>query len=228
MSQPYSSPVSEPQACHTPSIEPLELDIDSLLRLEETYHAEGHALGETDGTHAGLLEGRAFGLQRAFERFSAMGRLHGRSVIWTSRMGLEPAENRETTNAPEQKINDEEENHEPFLPSLPSASNPDLDIPDAAETQPNQKNLSTARWTQIKPTTRLRKHVTLLYGLTEPESLSMENTEDAVTEFEDRYKRATTKAGMISKLVGEIVEEVAGDGKKDTGIEDIDILKIRH
>ena len=94
-------------------------------------------------------------------------------------------------------------------------------------------------WRPIRANPRLQKHVTVLYGLTVPESLSLENKEDDVAEFEDRFKRATAKAGIIGKIIGEEVKmevkqgEEGGDGAVrqgagDVGIEDVDILKVRH
>jgi hypothetical protein len=58
---------------------------------------------------------------------------------------------------------------------------------------------------------RLEKNVTLLFGLTEPESLSTENTDEAVNDFDDRLKRAQGKAKIIEKAVGEENREHAGE-----------------
>ncbi|KAH8911659.1 DUF1715-domain-containing protein [Coniochaeta sp. PMI_546] len=55
---------------------------------------------------------------------------------------------------------------------------------------------------------RLEKNVTTLFALTEPDSLSTENTDEAVNDFDDRFKRAEGKAKVIEKMVGE-------DHKKD-------------
>src|SRR4051794_38951386 len=43
---------------------------------------------------------------------------------------------------------------------------------------------------QLPSSIRLAKHVKVLYALAESESLSTENTEDAVSDFDDRLKRA--------------------------------------
>lgn len=58
----------------------------SLLHLEEKYHAEGYALGVEDGARAGRIEGRTFGLEKGFEKFSALGQLGGRSAVWSARL----------------------------------------------------------------------------------------------------------------------------------------------
>lgn len=58
---------------------------------------------------------------------------------------------------------------------------------------------------------RLEKNVTMLFGLTEPESLSTENTDEAVNDFDDRLKRAQGKAKIIEKAVGEETKEHVGE-----------------
>lgn len=58
---------------------------------------------------------------------------------------------------------------------------------------------------------RLEKNVTILFALTEPESLSTENNDEAVNDFDDRLKRAEGKAKVIEKMVGE-------DHKKDDAL----------
>ncbi|KAK4201417.1 hypothetical protein QBC40DRAFT_339062 [Triangularia verruculosa] len=50
---------------------------------------------------------------------------------------------------------------------------------------------------------RLEKHITTLYALVETESLSMENTDEAVNDFDDRIKRGQGKAKIIERMVGE-------------------------
>ncbi|KAL1639635.1 hypothetical protein SLS58_007694 [Diplodia intermedia] len=50
---------------------------------------------------------------------------------------------------------------------------------------------------------RLAKHITTLHALSEPASLSTQNDEDAVADFDDRFKRAQAKVKIVEKLVGE-------------------------
>merc|ERR1711964_315666 len=50
---------------------------------------------------------------------------------------------------------------------------------------------------------RLAKHLKVLHALAESESLSTENTEEAVSDFDDRLKRAQGKAKIIERIVGE-------------------------
>lgn len=86
---------------------------------------------------------------------------------------------------------------------------------------------------------RLEKHIRVLYALSEPASLSTDNSEEAVSDFDDRLKRALAKLKIIERLVGEdvptsasgdsLAHEVGGTSKSaDQNIEDVDILKARH
>lgn len=82
---------------------------------------------------------------------------------------------------------------------------------------------------------RLEKHIRVLYALSEPASLSTDNTEEAVSDFDDRLKRAHAKIKIIERLVGEdmpstgeLAHEVGGLASADQNIEDVDILKARH
>ena len=57
---------------------------------------------------------------------------------------------------------------------------------------------------------RLEKHVQTLSALVEAESLSTQNNEDAVSDFDDRLKRAEGKAKVISSIIGESVPSSDG------------------
>lgn len=232
------------------------LDLDSLLNLEETFYAEGFALGKADGIESGRREGRAFGLSRGYERFAAMGRLHGRAVVWSSRLQEMPQDSVPTHVASE-NVEEVEKlpgssavGHDVFLPDLrdPDGAHAGDDTETQLQTGPDLEKLRNLSWKSTRANPRLRKHVALLYGLTEPESLDVQNTEDAVADFDDRLKRATAKAGIVGKLFSEGVfiedpatESSAGQGKpngnqdvvrgnrsQDLGIEDVDLTRVRH
>jgi hypothetical protein len=264
-----SAPI--PTTASVATIDPLA-DLDELLNLEETYFAEGLARGKDDGAETGRREGRAFGLARGFERFAAMGRLHGRAVVWGSRLRVMEAsqpklreDSRSATITQESREEHEgsEHGHELFLPDpfatraqerpkddrASDSARQDASTPGTTETTELVEEelrllLQDLRWNPMRHNPRLQKHVMTLYGLTEPESLSCENQEEAVAEFDDRFKRALTKAGIIGKIVGEEVDVEAASGgdtseghkagggapkrDKDVGIEDVDILKVRH
>jgi hypothetical protein len=59
--------------------------VDDLLNLEDNYYQEGYDLGEADGAHAGLVEGKLFGVEKGFEKAMSMGRLSGRADVWLRR-----------------------------------------------------------------------------------------------------------------------------------------------
>lgn len=133
-----------------------------VLNLEDQYYREGYDLGVADGSRSGRIEGRTFGLEKGFEKFVEMGRLHGKAVVWEAR--LPSTESREA-------IRDQGE----ALPPLQAPSG----------------------------NARLRKHVERLAALSDPNDLSTDNSEDAVSEFDDRFKDAKAKVTLISRMAGE-------------------------
>lgn len=135
--------------------------LDSLLSLEDQYYQEGYDLGLSDGTRAGRIEGRLFGLQKGTEKHLELGRLSGKATIWSARLNPGP--------------------------------NPNLGRNETADMQ----------IVPLQASERLRKHITRLCDLTDPSTLSTENSEDAVEEFESRLKDARLKTVLISKSVGE-------------------------
>lgn len=50
---------------------------------------------------------------------------------------------------------------------------------------------------------RLGKNIIALHALVEPDTLSTENTDDAVQDFDDRLKRAQGKARVVERQIGE-------------------------
>ncbi|KAM0715324.1 hypothetical protein Q7P37_008822 [Cladosporium fusiforme] len=78
---------------------------DSLLSLEEQYHAEGRTAGLAEGAASGRIEGRVFGLEKSFEKFIELGHLSGRSAVWNARLpdsssGLEVGKEEDARLAP--------------------------------------------------------------------------------------------------------------------------------
>jgi hypothetical protein len=181
---------------------------DEVLYLEEQFYEDGFQQGLADGAKAGRIEGRTFGLEKGFEKYVESGRLYGKSLIWTNRLpqfqrkGISPDQNQPE---PAAERNPTSHDDQSFLyQSLPP-------LPD------NQ---------------RLAKHLKVLYALAESESLSTENTEEAVSDFDDRMKRAHAKAKIIERMAGEIKGDADGHGKivssNDVSIEDVSVLKARH
>lgn len=224
---------------------------DSLFSLEETFYREGYELGLADGKRAGLIEGRLTGLERGFEKFAQMGRLHGKCVIWAGRLpssrkrrigscsasdgdqkkrggaagkkeeymvteeGEEEKESKENTDEPCSAIEREKKKK---IPTLPSLSNPEHHLPSSSPPTPP---LALQSPNKDRNNARLHKHILTLYALVEPASLSIQNTEEAVSDFDDRLRRAEGKVKIIERITG----EGGGDGSKrklkDEGIEEL-------
>ena len=182
--------------------------LDSLLDVEEGLYKEGYDLGVADGIEAGHTEGSVFAVEKGFEKFLEMGRLYGKALVWAQRLSSCP----DRDNNPQKE--DEEKEEEDKEPSLgPSA---------CRNMPPPARNSS-----------RLARHVNALLELVDPASLAMQNTEDALSDAEERYRGALVKAKLIERVLGEQdgafdreTPPVAGDGSGS--IEDISSLTIRH
>ncbi|KAL8703073.1 MAG: hypothetical protein Q9201_003735 [Fulgogasparrea decipioides] len=201
--------------------------LEEVLELENTFYKEGYDLGVQDGTRTGRIEGRLFGLEKGFEKFATMGKLHGRSVIWSGRLSLPlsgfPA-----------KGNDGNSTALPTVAPCKESQDGDGEAPKTADVSFDPSLLP-----QLAHNPRLEKHIRTLYALTEPASLSTDNSEDAVSDFDDRLRRAEGKVKIIEKLIGEesvndstpdagSTAETDFTSRGDGGIEDISILQARH
>lgn len=190
---------SQEQIAHDPEME--EDPFDSLLNLEEKFYDDGYQLGVADGSRAGRIEGRAFGLEKAFEKFLPMGVLHGRSTVWAGRLPNHQGQRHRpdeanTKEQPRQSIEPEHEVSNTGDQSIPQTSENEQIL--AADSSPE------SRLPTLPDNPRLEKHIQTLYALVEAASLSTENTEEAVSDFDDRFKRATAKAKIIERLIGEV------------------------
>lgn len=154
-------------------------NFDVVLGLEEGFYSDGFQQGLEAGTRAGRIEGRTFGLEKGFEKYVKSGRLYGRSIIWANRM---PRPGKGTTL-------DKENAHQSETPI--SLSSPDHERTPSSKLQPLPDNH------------RLAHHLRILHALTESASLSTENTEDAVSNFDDRFKRAQGKVKLVERILGE-------------------------
>ncbi|KAL3448855.1 hypothetical protein BJX65DRAFT_62155 [Aspergillus insuetus] len=185
--------------------------LESLLDLEEDFYKEGYDLGAADGAEAGYTEGSVFAVEKGFEKFLELGRLYGKALVWAQRLA-----GTNTTSAPNSELpgHATEEFDDSFLG--PSACKGIASFPHSS---------------------RLAKNLDTLLELVDPASLPMENTEEAVTDVDERLKGAVIKAKLIQRALGEREDtldihpdargtQVSGDG---TGsIEDISSLNIRH
>ncbi|KAJ4994216.1 ORAOV1 family protein [Stagonosporopsis vannaccii] len=158
---------------------------DDLLTIEDTLYTTAHSQGVSDGARAGRIEGRIFGLEKGFEKYAALGELHGRGAVWGSRIAIPPTPTTST-------------------PTTTSAATP------ALTNAPKHTNPLPAF-----PTTssRLGTNISLLYHLTDPLTFSTSNTESSVADFDDRFKRAGAKAKVVERIIGESaigMEETTG------------------
>ena len=216
-----SSPAPSSQA---PDTDPF----DSLLHLESQFFSEGYNLGLTDGHRAGQLEGRAFGLENGFEKFVAMGRMHGRARVWGGRLppplGVQGKDEKT-----EEGVKGGEE-------ALIEAQDRAVEAFSGDEAGATKK---AGHAPKLPRNSRLEAHVRTLFALTEPGSLDTRNEEEAIAEFEDRLKRAEGKMKVIERITGEtgpMVDEASGEastkGRRgrqgDDSIEDISVLHVRH
>lgn len=147
---------------------------DNLLNLEEDFYSEGYEQGVADGERAGRIEGRAFGIEKGFEKFIEAGRLHGKSIVWANRLPqAQRPQPRGAAAAPSDASTPPGDSKQQALPVLSGGG------------------------------ARLEKNIVTLHALVEPDTLSTENTDDAVNDFDDRVKRAQGKARVIERHVGE-------------------------
>lgn len=159
---------------------------DEVLGLEEQFYHDGLQQGLADGVRAGQIEGRTFGLEKGFEKYIESGRLFGKSLVWANRIPRS------------QQQPDDQDTTQPEAASRISPATP------------NQQDSLPMTLTSLPKIQRLERHLKVLHALSEPESLSTENTEEAVSDFDDRLKRAEGKTKIIERLVGEGREEVDG------------------
>ncbi|KAL4914190.1 hypothetical protein BDW62DRAFT_147198 [Aspergillus aurantiobrunneus] len=185
--------------------------LESLLDLEEDFYKEGFDLGAVDGADAGYTEGSVFAVEKGFEKFIELGKLYGKALVWAQRL------TEMKQNSHEALLNSESMGETKKENSLtPSACNKMAKFPHSS---------------------RLAKNLDTLLELVDPASLPMQNTEDAVTDVDERLKGAVIKTKLIQRAFREhddILDtrpdarsgQASGDG---TGsIEDISSLNIRH
>lgn len=198
--------------------------LDSLLDLEEGFYKEGYDLGVADGSLAGYTEGSVFAVEKGFEKFLEMGRLYGKALVWTQRLSSSPKTELHDQNA--------EEGEKAGI-SKPDASKESEDTEEISISPDICQGMSN-----LPESSRLAKNIRSLLDQVDPAELSMENTEEAVSNVDQRLKTATMKAKLVQRALGEREDtldinpqgieasRLTGDG---TGsIEDISSLVIRH
>jgi len=194
-----------------PQLKMADGPLDGLLNLEENYYQEGYALGEADGTHAGLVEGKLFGVEKGFEKAMNMGRLSGKAEVWRRRFTA-------TTASPSRPA------------PMSSSSNQEIS-PEQMRTGPALDAWTALSVNGLPPlaaNTRLGKHIENLLSTTNSTSLSNTNSDEAVAEFDERLAKAIAKAKVISNVIGEPLhgEDVVNQGHRS--IEESGSLSARH
>jgi mRNA export factor len=196
--------------------------LDSLLELEEKFYKEGYDLGLSDGAEAGYTEGSVFAVEKGFEKLLELGRLYGRALVWAQRLV-------DSSIPPQNQMAQPEKSPETTIADNNSGTSEDSLIrPALCQGMP-----------RLSEGSRLAKNIQTLLSLVDPATLSLENTEDAVSEIEDRLKAASLKAKLIQRVLGERDTgpgnihlnsgrdaQIQGDGSGS--IEDISSLRIRH
>ncbi|KAI0141202.1 DUF1715-domain-containing protein [Xylariaceae sp. FL1272] len=183
-------------------------DLDELLNLEEQYYTEGYTAGLADGAEAGRLEGYSLGLTQGFEKFVEAGRLRSKATIWANRV---PNLRRRSLQPPLVKEDGEREGAvEGGMEQGGESREGEGHAED--ETQEGLKEESRAL-PPIQSNARLEKNITTLYGLVEPGTLSTQNDDEAVNDFDSRLKGAQSKVRIIERAIGE------GGHGKGSGVE---------
>ncbi|OJD19265.1 hypothetical protein AJ78_00795 [Emergomyces pasteurianus Ep9510] len=173
--------------------------LGSLLDLEEGFYQEGYELGAADGAQSGYSEGSVFAVEKGFEKFQEIGRLYGKAIVWAKRLPgdhgfLQPATSTTTTTTT----------------TTPSSSwkthglnqeNNEQDILNSKIT--NAPASPSPALPPLPSNSRLEKHITTLLSLVDPLTLSMQNSEDAIEDFDERLKKAAAKAKLIERILGE-------------------------
>lgn len=156
---------------------------EDILNLEEQFYQEGYKQGQEDGAAAGRSEGRSLGLEKGFQKFAEAGVLFGKAIVWANRLPSVKARQ-----------------------AADGASKVEVGSQAATgEIKQNEANEQSQELTlpSLPPNARLEKHITTLYALVEAETLSTENTDEAVNDFDDRIKRAQGRVKIIERIVGE-------------------------
>ena len=182
---------------------------DTLLTLEDQFYTLGHAQGTADGALAGRVEGRQLGLERGFQKFVEAGRLQGRAIVWANRLRI--AGFGSTTVSSSKSGGGDGGEGEVLGDGVGKKKGEGEDGSAASVTEGLDGETKLALPPlPYKDTARLEKHIRTLYALVETESLSMENTDEAVDDFDDRLRRAQGRVKVIERMVGEGEKEKAG------------------
>jgi hypothetical protein len=188
-----------------------EDSLDGLLNLEDNYYQEGYDLGGADGAHAGLVEGKLFGVEKGFEKAVSMGRLSGRTEVWRRRF--------QSSTVP---------SSQPAQSPSPSGQNISVQQAPVGSASHTSAVMSAHDLPPLSANARLAKHIENLLTTTDSASLSSKNSDQAVADFDERLTRATAKAKVITNIIAEPlhVEDTVNQGHRS--IEESGSLSARH
>ncbi|KAL2419933.1 hypothetical protein ABEF95_008761 [Exophiala dermatitidis] len=175
---------------------------DELLELENGYYQEGFDAGVADSTYAGMIEGKVFGIEKGYEKAIELGKLHGRALVWQARSSDSRGTVKHIDEGPKAK-------------RLQKAM---------LETQ-SKLSQNVQLLASTSKNSRLRKHVEALHVASDGRTVARDNSDEAVTEFDDRIAKARAKAKVIANIVGEPLNPTVG---VNAGIEDATGLQARH
>lgn len=202
--------------------------LESLLDLEEDFYKEGHDLGAADGAHAGYTEGSVFAVEKGFEKFVELGRLYGKALVWAQRL----ADSKQKSSTGDYTSSRME------TTAAGGASQATTTTTDGKDLDISLEPSVCGEMVTFPSSARLAKNLDILLELVDPASLVMANTEDAVTDVDERLKGAMIKAKLIQRALGEREDTAdirpgardlaTGPGDGTGSIEDISALNIRH
>ena len=103
-------------------------------------------------------------------------------------------------------------------------------VPEGHEASPREDQLQHSL-PQVPANAKLEKNIKAVYELLEPDTLPTENSDEAVADFDDRLKRAQTKAKLVQRAIGDRdgrqdEADESNANLKDASIEDIRIPSI--
>ncbi|KPI37593.1 uncharacterized protein AB675_4044 [Cyphellophora attinorum] len=172
---------------------------DDVLDIEDQFYKEGFDAGAADGTHAGLVEGKIFGIEKGYDKALELGRLHGRALVWNHRLRQGHFAASGSSNLTE---------------TTESSAQSGTDLSNAFSAMP-----------ALPKSARLEKNVESLLSLTSPKHVPTANDDESVEKVEDLIMKATNKAKIVSNTVGEPHETSIATV---SSIEDSGGLSARH
>ncbi|KAI1133481.1 DUF1715-domain-containing protein [Nemania abortiva] len=191
---------------------------DDLLNLEEQYYREGYEEGFRDGAEAGRVEGYSLGLKKGFEKFVEAGRLQSKAMVWANRIPKYQQRRKQQQQQQQHGNMSIQQTQEGF--AGPAKRD------EESKKGTNNPPRSDVQLPSIHSNPRLEKNIETLYGLVEPGTLSMNNDDEAVNDFDSRMKGANGKLRIIERAVGEGTTSrnattLSSPPKKNENIEDV-------